>query len=167
MGTNGGYVNLRCFKFLSRSLTRQTVVYGIRMVFASMLTATKCDGYTSLQEREAVATLREILHDPRHFEQYIRRYALSSATSVAYGRRVTRIDEPLATSTITTMTNFSKAMTPGRYAVESTPALPYLPKALAPWGRELDETHEYETKVNLDNYLSTLRDAAKHPDRHP
>jgi cytochrome P450 len=63
------------------------------------------------------------------------------------------------------MLNFAAAMTPGKYLVESIPAMKYLPRPLKPWLKVLEDFRDYEHAFSLENYRTALAAAEKHPDR--
>jgi len=49
--------------------------------------------YKPIQSLESKLAMYQILETPAYYEQHLQRYAASVATSVAYGRRVTSVDE--------------------------------------------------------------------------
>jgi Cytochrome P450 len=106
-----------------------------------------------------------MLNDPDHFEEHIHRYSISVARSIAYGRRVPVSGDPFAKDISTLMQNFSMAMTPGRYLVESLPMLRHLPLMFQPWMKELQPIRDHEESSNLKNFKQALDDSEKHPDR--
>jgi cytochrome P450 len=134
-------------------------------LFGGLLTAKICDSYSAIQEREAVATIHDILLQPEGISDHIHRYTLSVARSVAYGRRVPHSEDPFAHEIKQIMVNFSNAMTSGRYLVESIPILRYLPESLQPWMTELGAIRDFELSSNLRNFKVALADAEKNPDR--
>jgi cytochrome P450 len=118
-------------------------------------------------ENEAIVSLKHIKDSPGLFREHIYRYTLSVTRSVAYGRRVLRHDDVLATGLAQVTENFNTAMTPtpGKVIVESMPWLLYLPRFIQPWLGTLESFRKQEEIFNLGNYHETLRMLEKHPDR--
>ncbi len=59
----------------------------------SSLHARAALSYKPIQSLESKLAMHQILETPAYYEQHLQRYAASVATSVAYGRRVTSVDE--------------------------------------------------------------------------
>lgn len=95
----------------------------------------------------------------------LHRYSLSVARSIAFGERVRSHDEQFAKDVHSYMSNFSFAMTPGRYLFDSIPALRYLPRFMQPWMNQLETFREFETKLCVENYRAALKLAENHPER--
>ncbi|PNP76442.1 hypothetical protein FNYG_10228 [Fusarium nygamai] len=100
----------------------------VRRIFTNVLTAKKCDGYVPYQELESLATIHNMLHEPKGYAHELHRYALSVARTVAFGKRVPNSSSQFATDIREVMENFSKAMTPGKYLFEAIPMLRKLPR---------------------------------------
>ncbi|KAF4439159.1 cytochrome P450 [Fusarium acutatum] len=139
---------------------------SVRRVFTKVLNAKKCDSYLGYQEREALATLYTLLHNkPEDFSHEIHRYSLSVARTVAFSKRVTSSNSPFGAELREVMANFSSAMQPGKYIVETMPFLGRLPHALQPWRKELAKYHEIEADFSLRCYREALAHAEKYPDQ--
>jgi cytochrome P450 len=106
------------------------------------------------------------MNDPDRFERHLYRYSISVARSIGYGRRVVESEDDFAKDINKLMSNFSAAMTPGKYVVESIPMLRHLPIVFQPWMKELIPIREHEQSSNLRNYRQALKDAEKHPNRN-
>ncbi|KAJ6561881.1 cytochrome P450 [Mycena capillaripes] len=92
------------------------------------------DTYKPIQNLESKQLLFELATAPTKFREHLERYTTSVAVVVTYGRRVHDIynDEVVClnreTNDFLTSINI-----PGKYLVESLPALLYLPNFLTPW----------------------------------
>lgn len=83
-----------------------------------------------IQANKAVATLKSIFENLDSWSKHIRRYSISVARSISYGRRVVASGDDFQEDISLLMANFSKAMTPRRYIVEALPFLRYMPTLL-------------------------------------
>ncbi|KAJ5609579.1 hypothetical protein N7528_010146 [Penicillium herquei] len=137
----------------------------IRRIYTGVLKPQSCDKYLHIQEGESIATLQNLRLNSENFLQELHRYALSVARSVAFGRRAQNFDEPITRDIMANMLQFSDIMTPGRYILESIPALSYLPRFLQPGVKELWDFRKAEEKLALSCYNTALEDAEKYPDR--
>ncbi|RKL26376.1 hypothetical protein BFJ72_g13772 [Fusarium proliferatum] len=137
----------------------------VRRIFTNVLTAKKCDGYVPFQELESLATIHNMLHQPKGYAHELHRYALSVARTVAFGKRVPTSSSEFATEIREVMENFSKAMTPGKYLFEAIPMLRKLPRFAQPWLRELEKFKNLELSFGLKCYRDALRQAELHPNR--
>ncbi|KAL9560682.1 hypothetical protein ACKAV7_015173 [Fusarium commune] len=137
----------------------------VRRIFTNVLTAKKCDGYVPFQELESLATIHNMLHEPKGYAHELHRYALSVARTVAFGKRVPTSSSQFATEIREVMENFSKAMTPGKYLFEAIPILRKLPRFAQPWLRELEKFKNLELSFALKCYRDAVRQAELHPNR--
>ncbi|KAF5636967.1 cytochrome P450 monooxygenase [Fusarium tjaetaba] len=137
----------------------------VRRIFTNVLTAKKCDGYVPYQELESLATIHNMLHEPKGYAHELHRYALSVSRTVAFGKRVTSSSSQFATDIREVMENFSKAMTPGKYLFEAVPMLRKLPRFAQPWLKELEKFKNLELSFALTCYRDAVRQAELHPDR--
>ncbi|KEF51211.1 uncharacterized protein A1O9_12714 [Exophiala aquamarina CBS 119918] len=135
----------------------------VRKLFASILNSTRCDGYIKIQQAEAIVALHDIFKQPTLFADHIHRYSLSVTRSISYGQRVMSHDDPIATKLSSVVANFSYAMTPGRFLVESMPILLRLPRFMNPWLALLERFRDEEDALSLENYRNALERGKKHP----
>ncbi|KAF8176716.1 cytochrome P450 [Mycena galopus ATCC 62051] len=92
------------------------------------------DTYKPIQNLESKQLMFELAKSPAKYREYLDRFAISVAVVVTYGRRVHDIcnDEVVCLNRETN--DFLASLTiPGKYLVESIPALLYLPNFLTPW----------------------------------
>ncbi|KAI0321505.1 cytochrome P450 [Amylostereum chailletii] len=101
--------------------------------------ARKADTYRDIQTLESKLLMHQLLHDPKDYEQHIRRYAASVVVSVAYGRRVDSMDEWVVKENMEAMAYLTSVNIPGKYIVESWPWLLKLPRSLQWFRREAEE----------------------------
>ncbi|KAG8711462.1 hypothetical protein FRC08_015862 [Ceratobasidium sp. 394] len=102
-----------------------------------------------VQEAESVQLLYEFLHDPKGFMHHPMRYVTSVLTSLAYGVRCERYQDPAVREIEDIMRTLSDILVPGGKApVEDIPWLNYLPDAVFPWrakcrdlGRKMDKLY--------------------------
>ncbi|KAF8176725.1 cytochrome P450 [Mycena galopus ATCC 62051] len=92
------------------------------------------DTYKPIQNLESKQLMFELVKSPAKYREHLERYATSVAVVLTYGRRVHDIykDEVVClnreTNDFLTSINI-----PGKYLVESIPALLYFPNFLTPW----------------------------------
>ncbi|KAJ7227468.1 cytochrome P450 [Mycena pura] len=92
------------------------------------------DTYKPVQSLESKQLMSELTKTPEKYRKHIERSANSVVVVITYGRRVHDIykDEVVCLNRDTT--NFLISINiPGKYLVESIPALLYLPHFLTPW----------------------------------
>ncbi|KAJ7016951.1 cytochrome P450 [Mycena alexandri] len=115
------------------------------------------DTYKPIQNLESKQLLAELARTPFKYREKIERYATSVAVVVTYGRRVHDIynDEVVC---LNRQTNefLTSVNIPGKYLVESIPALLYLPNFLTPW-----RTAALEQRARDMEYLTRLVDEVK------
>ncbi|KAJ7487924.1 cytochrome P450 [Mycena latifolia] len=115
------------------------------------------DTYKPIQSLESKQMMSELVKNPTKYRNYLERYATSVVVVVTYGRRVHNIftDEVVCLNRETQefLTNIN---IPGKYLVESVPALLYLPHFLTPWRTEALKQRERDKE-----YLTRLVDEVK------
>ncbi|KAJ7679177.1 cytochrome P450 [Mycena polygramma] len=92
------------------------------------------NNYKPIQNLESKQLLFELTETPAKFREHLERYATSVAVVLTYGRRVHDIysDEVVCLNR-ETQDFLTSVNIPGKYLVESMPALLYLPNFLTPW----------------------------------
>ncbi|KAJ7755514.1 cytochrome P450 [Mycena metata] len=115
------------------------------------------DTYKPIQNLESKQLLAELARTPAKYREHLERYATSVAVVVTYGRRVHNIynDEVVC---LNRQTNefLTSVNIPGKYLVESIPALLYLPNFLTPW-----RTAALEQRARDIGYLTRLVEEVK------
>ncbi|KAJ7167708.1 cytochrome P450 [Mycena filopes] len=115
------------------------------------------DTYKPIQDLESKQLLAELAKTPAKYREHLERYATSVAVVVTYGRRVHDIynDEVVC---LNRQTNefLTSVNIPGKYLVESIPALLHLPNFLTPW-----RTAALEQRARDIEYLTRLVDEVK------
>ncbi|KAJ7763385.1 putative monooxygenase [Mycena metata] len=84
--------------------------------------------YSSIQEREGRKLVWNVLNKPSSLRSEIKLRLGSIIIRVTYGHTLTGDDDPMLTSPLTAMDNFSKATQPGAWLVDFVPSLQFLPK---------------------------------------
>ncbi|KAJ7249189.1 cytochrome P450 [Mycena haematopus] len=110
------------------------------------------DTYKPIQNLESKQLMFELSKAPTKYREHLERYATSVAVVVTYGRRVHDIynDEVVCLNRQTN--NFLTSINiPGKYLVESIPALLYLPNFLTPW-----RTAAFKQRARDIEYLTRL-----------
>ncbi|KAJ6545012.1 cytochrome P450 [Mycena vulgaris] len=92
------------------------------------------DSYKPIQSLESKQLMAELTQTPAKYREHIERFSTSVAVVVTYGRRVHDIykDEVVCLNR-QTQDFLTSINIPGKYLVESIPALLYLPNFLTPW----------------------------------
>ncbi|KAJ4152122.1 hypothetical protein NW765_017631 [Fusarium oxysporum] len=157
-------------EIVTRNMRSVLLPYGdhlkrVRRHYTKFISAAKCDGYLPVQEKEAIASIMDISKSPDDFELSITRYSVSSARSIAFGKRVENAGDPFARDVNRVIKQFAEIMTPGKYMVDFIPALQLLPRFLRPWMDHLEAYRDWETVFFLNEYRQALKDAEKYPNR--
>ncbi|KAF8168582.1 cytochrome P450 [Pholiota molesta] len=79
--------------------------------------------YNEIQSLESKIVLKQLLDEPRAYEQHLQRFAASLAVSVTYGKRIKSVDEWVVKEQLDAVDCYI----PGKYLVESWPWLLKLP----------------------------------------
>ncbi|KAI5806620.1 cytochrome P450 [Peziza echinospora] len=119
-----------------------TMPYGERWrktkkIFHLGLCPKACESYKSIQESESRRLARDLTTNPLVFGKHLERYAASVMFSVAYGRRVDSLDDPVVRKVYDRMGYMSTLNVPGAFWAESFPILKLIPDCLAGWKREV------------------------------
>lgn len=122
-----------------------------RYLMHSSLSIEAAQDYKSLQAVEASILLRDLLVEQEHakYSSYIRRFAISVVTCVAYGHRVTDLNDKMVLANQEADEVYTKYQLPGRYIVESWPILLYVPRMLQWFRRE----PERQRAIDSDRYM--------------
>ncbi|KIW16839.1 hypothetical protein PV08_04029 [Exophiala spinifera] len=141
---------------VSKGLRTLLMPYGQRWrnhqrLQASFLNIRVSQSYRVLQDLESKQLMFELLDPDADFSDRFHRYSSSLIFALAYGRRLTRGNEPEIKAIDLVMENFLYAARVGTWIVDSLPVLNYLPKFLAPWKKLGDQLHEFEAKLYVDN----------------
>ncbi|KAJ7141223.1 cytochrome P450 [Mycena epipterygia] len=92
------------------------------------------DTYKPIQSLESKQLMAELTKAPTKYREFIERYATSVVVVVTYGRRVHNIyNDEVVCLNRETQDFLTSINIPGKYLVESVPALLYLPSFLTPW----------------------------------
>lgn len=141
---------------VSKGLRTLLMPYGQRWrnhqrLQAAYLNIRVSQSYRVLQDLESKQLIFELLNPDADFSDRFHRYSSSLIFGLAYGRRLTRGDEPEIKAIDQVMENFLYAARVGTWIVDALPMLNYLPRFLAPWKRLGDRLHDFESKLYMDN----------------
>ncbi|KAJ7108066.1 cytochrome P450 [Mycena crocata] len=120
------------------------------------------DTYKPIQSLESKQLMAELIKSPAKYRQHVERYATSVVVVVTYGRRVHDIyNDEVVCLNRETQDFLTSINIPGKYMVESVPALLYLPNFLTPWRttalKQRERDIEYlvrlvkEVKIKMEN----------------
>ncbi|KAJ7145079.1 cytochrome P450 [Mycena crocata] len=136
-----------------------------RVLHASFMQKTS-ETYKPIQNLESKQLMAELTRAPSKYREYLERYATSVVVVVTYGRRVHDIykDEVVCLNreTIDFLTSIN---IPGKYLVESIPALLYLPNFLTPWRAAAlkQRTRDIEYLTRLVREVKTKMEKGRAP----
>ncbi|MCJ1409174.1 hypothetical protein MMC19_003252 [Ptychographa xylographoides] len=116
--------------------------------------------YKPVQEAEAARLSNHLLQDPVHWERYIDRFTASIVFSISYGHRIDSLNAKIVRQRLDFMQYAAELNVPGAYLVESFPILKYMPRALAPWKREMQDKGRVEAAENMELVEMVKRDIA-------
>ncbi|KAF9476061.1 cytochrome P450 [Pholiota conissans] len=116
--------------------------------------------YNEIQSLESKLVLKQIIEEPRRYEQHLQRFSASVAVSATYGKRVNSVDEWIVKEQMNAvdckLLHLVSVNIPGKYLVESWPWLLKLPQSLQ-WFRKEPE----KRKVRDINFLMHLYNDVK------
>lgn len=120
----------------------------IRKMVHNLLNIQKSTSYVSYQDLENKQMLCELLDQPDQFLDALRRYTMSLMTSIVYGFRTTRSDDPRLAKVFKLLENLTETVQSAAAALlEVFPILQNLPDALVPMKRFAREAHKFEYKL--------------------
>ncbi|KAJ7224125.1 cytochrome P450 [Mycena pura] len=115
--------------------------------------------YQPLESLESKILMRDLLTAEGHlsYKDHLRRFAVSIIFCVAYGRRIKTMSDDVVVRNMKTDGYFGKVHVPGKFLVESWPALLYLPRSLQ-WFRWEPERHR---TLDTELYMSVMNDVKR------
>lgn len=105
--------------------------------------------YKPVQEAEASRLAYGMLHRPGDYVKLIETFTSSVVFCVAYGHRIDSLNAKVIEQRFQFMHYSASLNVPGRYVVETIPALKYIPDFLAPWKRDIKENGKKEAAANM------------------
>ena len=102
-----------------------------------------------MQTAEATRLCAALEADPGSFEKHIDRFTASVVFAIAYGRRIDSLNAAVIRERLRFMQFAASLNIPGKYLVESFPVLKFVPRWMAPWKREMQDTGREEAKANM------------------
>lgn len=100
-----------------------------------------------MQDLESTQLMLDMLERPKAFWGHCQRYAGSLIMQVAFNKRASHNTDPAVADMRAILEDFTAAAVPGRYLVDSLPALNYLPGFLAPWKAEAESLFKRQDKL--------------------
>lgn len=115
------------------------------------------------QDVESRQYLHDILTNPDHFLDHVKRYATSVIIYASYGFRILSLDHPVLTAIYKSTGKFGEVFV-ARYLVDSFPILAYLPNSLQWWRWNVDPYRKEGDKLMLGlwNDLKKRLDTGEH-----
>ncbi|KAF9235334.1 cytochrome P450 [Melanogaster broomeanus] len=121
------------------------------------------EAYQDLQHEHARDFILDILRDPKHHFEHIKRFTVSVILHVTYGKSTpTANDDPEVVRIYQNSKNLSRVARPGAYLVDIFPILKYVPG----YGRDLRKHHEFELALFRDQ-LSRVKDEMSRNEANP
>lgn len=105
--------------------------------------------YKPVQEAEASRLAFGLLHRPEDYVKLIETFTSSVVFCVAYGHRIDSLKARVIQQRFEFMHYSASLNVPGKYLVETFPALKYVPDFLAPWKAEIKDHGRREAAANL------------------
>ncbi|KAH6658483.1 cytochrome protein [Truncatella angustata] len=105
--------------------------------------------YIPIQEAEATRLCCQLVQDSKSWEKQFERFTSSVVFAIAYGHRIDSLKSNVIKQRFDFMKYSASLNVPGKYLVESIPALKHLPNLIAPWKREIEEHGKKEADANL------------------
>ncbi|KAK5043488.1 hypothetical protein LTR84_011957 [Exophiala bonariae] len=107
----------------------------------------KANSYQPTQLLESTKMLHDLIKSPKDYEFFFERYASGVIFRLAFGKRIDEKNEPILRRIVKVNHTLEKVASPGSYLVDTFPSLMYLPRFLAPWKRELEDYHTFESTL--------------------
>ncbi|KAF4541467.1 Cytochrome p450 protein [Lasiodiplodia theobromae] len=120
-----------------------------RKLLHQALTPKALQLYKPVQEAEAARLCAQLLDAPAAFEKLIERFTSSVVFCVAYGHRIDSLHAAVIRQRFQFMQYSASLNVPGRYLVETIPALKYVPDVLAPWKADIKAHGAREAAANM------------------
>ena len=128
-----------------------------RKILQSILNISVVDRLLPLQEAEATQTMFELVQDPQHYYDHIRRYTTAVILASVYGKRGARFDSPNVQALYHAMDQFTAIMEQGATPpVDEFPILKLVPEFLAPWKRRAKAVRDEQKKLYLRLLSETM-----------
>lgn len=100
--------------------------------------------YQPTQILESARMLRDLIRDPANYERWFERYASGIIFRLAFGKTIETGHEQSVRDVFNVVHTVERVASPGSYLVDTFPSLLNLPKAIAPFKRELEWLHQRE-----------------------
>ncbi|KAI0133712.1 cytochrome P450 [Xylariales sp. AK1849] len=120
-----------------------------RKLLHQALTPKALQEYVPIQEAEATRLCAQLIQHSKNWETQFERFTSSVVFAISYGHRIDSLESSVIRQRFEFMQYSSGLNVPGKYMVESIPALKYLPNILAPWKREIQEHGKEEADANM------------------
>ncbi|KAF9241889.1 cytochrome P450 [Melanogaster broomeanus] len=121
------------------------------------------EAYEGLQCEHAMDVVLDIMRDPKHHIEHVRRFSAAVILRVIYGKSTpTSTDDAEVVRIQQNITNLRTASRPGAYLVDIFPILKYVPG----YGRVLRKYHEFELSLYRDQ-LARVKDAMSRNEASP
>jgi cytochrome P450 len=105
--------------------------------------------YKPVQEAEASRLVYGLLHRSEDYVKLIETSTSSVVFCVAYGHRIDSLNAKVIEQRFEFMKYSASLNVPGKYMVETIPALKYVPDFLAPWKKEIKDHGKIEAAANM------------------
>ncbi|OJD32330.1 cytochrome p450 [Diplodia corticola] len=138
-----------------------------RKLLHQALTPKALQLYKPVQEAEAARLCAQLLTAPADFEKLIERFTASVVFCVAYGHRIDSLHADVIRQRFEFMQYSASLNVPGRYLVETFPALKYVPDWLAPWKADIKAHGAREAAANMALVDVVRQDMRRASPAHP
>ncbi|KAJ4419487.1 hypothetical protein N0V82_004932 [Gnomoniopsis sp. IMI 355080] len=105
--------------------------------------------YKPVQEAEATRLAYGLLQRPEDYVKLIETFTSSVVFCVSYGHRIDSLNAKVIGQRFEFMHYSASLNVPGKYLVESIPALKYVPDFLAPWKADIKDHGRREAAANM------------------
>lgn len=122
--------------------------------------ATVVGNYQQTQTLESARMLRDLIKDPSRYEHWFERYSSGIIFRLAFGKTVQTGDEDIVRQIIEVVHTVERVASPGAYLVDVFPFLMNLPRAIAPFKKELEGLHQRDLRL-FRKLLHDVRDEMK------
>ncbi|KAH8819068.1 putative cytochrome P450 [Xylogone sp. PMI_703] len=120
--------------------------------------------YRDFQNDESRLIAYELLRTPEKYVQHFERYAASVVSIIGFGRRISKLDDPIISEVLAVMQRAADLNVPGKkfpMLMETFPILAKFPTSIAPWKHGLGGKNGRGTAF----YYALADEAAKNPDQ--
>lgn len=121
---------------------------SLRKAVQGLLNANAVGALHPVQVAEATQTMCQLLDDPEHYDNHIRRYTTAVILATVFGQRGKTFESPKVQALYHAQNRFTKILEPASTPpIDAFPFLKSLPEFLSPWKKEAKEIRREQSTL--------------------